>query len=213
VFGLSSPLRRRLGWGRGDESALLAITDRTVMARALMYLLAGVATAVVASVVIPDGPLADEAGVAIFAGAAYAAAAAVFLGFERMPAWAVHALLLGVTALISWSVYASDEPGSAYKVFFVWVAVYASFFLGPWGAALQTAAMLAGYGVVLILLGDAGGSRALHWALTASALLLLVVAIQALRGNVMRLVERLTDIGRTDSLTGLYTATAFTEML
>jgi diguanylate cyclase (GGDEF)-like protein len=73
--------------------------------------------------------------------------------------------------------------------------------------------MLAGYAAALVELGGKADAPALHWALTASALLLLAVAIQALTSRVARLVERLTDIGRSDSVTGLYNAAAFTEML
>src|SRR3954466_11406533 len=213
VFGLSSPLRQRLGLGAREDAALVAMTDRGVMARALMYLLAAVGTAVVASVAIPNAPLHDEHAVPILAGIAYAAAIGVFFGFERLPAWGIHALLLGVTALISWSVYASNDAGSPYTIFFVWVAIYAAFFFGQWGTAIQVAAMLAGYGVALVLIGDHASTPVLHWALTASALLLLAAAIQALTIRVSRLVARLTEIGRADSVTGLYNAAAYTEML
>src|SRR5213592_3204490 len=173
-------MRQRLGLGVRDDAAFMAVTDRSVMARALMYLLAAVGTAVVASVAIPNAPLHDEHTVPVLAGIAYAAAIGVFLGFERLPQWGVHALLIGVTALISWAVYASGEAGSPYTIFFVWVAIYASFFLGPWGTAFQVAAMLAGYGIALLSIKGHVTTPALHWALTASALLLLAVAIQAL---------------------------------
>jgi diguanylate cyclase (GGDEF)-like protein len=189
------------------------MTDRSVMARALMYLLAAVGTAVVASVAIPNAPLHDENALPVVAGIAYLAAVGVFFGFERLPAWGIHALLLGVTALISWAVYASGEAGSPYTIFFVYVAVYAAFFFGQWGTALQTASMLVGYGVALLTLDEQASVPMLHWALTASALLLLAVAIQALTARLSRLVDRLTEIGRADSLTGLYNATAFTQML
>src|SRR3954452_10050662 len=150
------------------------------MARALVYLLAAVGTAVLASVAIPDAQLSDQHAVPVLAGIAYAAAAGVFLGFERLPAWGIHALLLGVSAVISWTVYASGEAGSPYTIFFVWVAIYAAFFCGQWGAAFQVAAMLAGYGIALLALKGDADTPVLHWALTASALLLLAVAIQAL---------------------------------
>src|SRR6478672_11565618 len=140
VFGLRSPVRQRLGLGDRDDTAFAALTDRAVMARALMYLLAAVGTAVVASVAIPNAPLHGEHAVPVLAGIAYAAAIGVFLGFERLPHWGLHALLLGVTALISWSVYASNEAGSPYTIFFVWVAIYAAFFFSPFGAALQVGA-------------------------------------------------------------------------
>ena len=213
MFGLRSPLRQRLGLGARDDVALTALSDRNVMARALMYLLAAVGTAIVASIAIPNAPLHHEHAVPALAGLAYVAAVGVFLGFERLPAWGIHALLFGVTALIAWSVYASDDAGSAYTIFFVWVAIYAAFFFGPWGAALQVAAMAGGYGAALLLIKAETGERSLHWALTTSALLLLAVAIQALTARLSRLVERLTEIGRTDSLTGLYDTTAYTEML
>lgn len=178
-----------------------------------MYLLGAIGTAVVASVAIPNAPLHDEQAVPVLAGIAYAAAIGVFFGFSRLPNWGVHALLLGVTVLISWSVYASGEAGSPYTIFFVWVAIYAAFFFGPWGTALQVTAMLAGYAVALLMLSDGASTPVLHWALTASALILLAVAIQALTARLERLVERLTEVGRADSLTGLYNAAAYTAML
>src|SRR6478672_11886620 len=146
VFGLRSPVRQRLGLGDRDDTAFAALTDRTVMARALMYLLAAVGTAIVASVAIPNAPLHDEHAVPVLAGIAYVAAVGVFLGFERLPNWGIHAMLLGVTAMISWAVYASDDAGSPYTIFFVWVVIYAAFFFGSRGAALQITAMLVGYG-------------------------------------------------------------------
>src|SRR3954452_5608822 len=121
---MSSPLRQRLGLGARDDTAFVAMTDRRVMARALMYLLAAVGTAVVASVAIPHAPLADEKAVPALAAIAYAAAIGVLFGFEKLPRWGVHALLFGVTGLICWAVYASGEPGSAYKVFFTFIAIY-----------------------------------------------------------------------------------------
>src|SRR3954467_2816464 len=152
VFGLSSPLRQRLGLGSREDAAFLAMTDRSIMARALMYLLAAVGPAVVASVAIPNAPLHDEHAVPVLAGIAYASAIGVFFGYERLPQWGIHALLLGVTALISWAVYASGEAGSPYTIFFVWVAIYASFFFSQWGCALQVAAMLAEYAIALMSL-------------------------------------------------------------
>jgi diguanylate cyclase (GGDEF)-like protein len=210
---LRSRLRERLGLGAREDAAFLAMGDGGVRARALMYLLAAVGTAVVASVAIPDAPLHDEAAVPVLAAIAYAAALGVFIGFERLPVWAMHALLLGVTALISWSVYASGQAGSPYTIFFVWVAIYAAFFFDQRGTAAQVTAMLGGYAIALVSLPAGADTPALHWALTASALLLLAVAIQALSSRIRRLVARLTEVGRADSVTGLYNAAAFTEML
>jgi diguanylate cyclase (GGDEF)-like protein len=209
---VSSGLRQRLSWSDRDDATVFT-SDRAMAARALMYLLAGVGTAIVASMVVPGGPLEHESGVPIVAAITYAAAIGVLVGFDKMPRWGFHVLLLAVTALICWAIYKSGESGSPYKVFFFWVAIYAAFFMSPVMTGVHIGAMLVGYAIVLIALGDQAQNASLHWALTASALVLVGVAIQALNANVRRLIARLTEIGRTDSLTGLYDADAFNDML
>jgi diguanylate cyclase (GGDEF)-like protein len=209
---LTSRLRQRLGWTQRGDLAPLLTSDRTVMARALMYLLVGIGTAIVASVVIPDAPLEGSSEVTVLAGIAYAGALGVLIGFDKLPAWGFHALVLFSTGLISWSIHTSEDAGSPYKIFYVWIVIYAAFFFRARMTAFHVAAMLAGYGGVLVAMDNAS-DPALHWAITASALILIAGAIQALTGNLMHLVERLTEIGRADSLTGLYNAAAFKEAI
>lgn len=210
---MSSPLRQRLGWGHREDLAPVFIADRSVEARALMYLLAGIATAIVASMAIPDGPLAHQKAVPILAAVTYAAAVAVLVGFDKLPRWGFHALLFAVTALICWTIYKTHEPGSPYKVFFFWVAIYAAFFMTARMTAVHIGAMIAAYGGVLLAIHHRAQFSSLHWALTASALILVGIAIQALNASVHRLIDRLTEIGRTDSLTGLWNAQAFSALL
>src|SRR5262245_52733361 len=102
-------LRQRLGCGQRGDSEVLGRADRAVIARALMYLLAGVGTAVVASVAIPHGPLEHEKAVPVLAGIAYVAAIGVMIGFDKLPSWGFHVFLIAVSALISWTVYKSGE--------------------------------------------------------------------------------------------------------
>jgi len=206
-------LIQRLSWGDRGEDVTPITSDPAVAARALMYLLAGVGTAIVASMLVPGGPLEHESAVPFFAAFAYAAAIGVLVGFDKLPRWGYHALLLAVTGLISWAIYKSGEAGSPYKVFYFWVAIYAAFFMTPVMTGVHITAMIAGYGGVLIALGDKAEDASLHWALTASALVLVAVAIQALNANVRRLIERLTEGGRTDSLTGLYDVATFNMLL
>jgi hypothetical protein len=97
--------------------------------------------------------------------------------------------------MIVWAVYETGDAGSPYKIFFVWVALYAAFFFGPWAAGVHVAAMLSLYGAALIEMGDQTTTPGLHWVLTASALILIAVAVQALTVRLARLVERLTEIG------------------
>jgi diguanylate cyclase (GGDEF)-like protein len=208
-----SPLRQRLGLGERGIAAFLVTSDPTVMARALMYLVAALGTAIVASIAIPGAPLAHEKALPILVAIAYACAIGVLVGFDKLPRWGFHALVLAMTALVSWAIYRSGSAGSPYTIFFVWVAMYAAFFMTPAQTAAHIAVMLGAYGGVLIALGDKTLDPSLHWALTASALVLVGVAIQALIAHVRRLVDRLTQVGRGDSITGLYNSEAFDEML
>src|SRR5207244_1694692 len=82
------------------------------------------------------------------------------------------------------------------KVFFFWGAIYAAFFMTPVMTGVHVTAMIGGYAGVLIALGDKATHASLQWALTASALVLVAVAIQALNTNVKRLIDRLTQSGR-----------------
>jgi diguanylate cyclase (GGDEF)-like protein len=213
VHGLSSSLRDRLSWTAGDDIGAGVITsDRAAAARALVYLLAGIATVVLVSG-IPGAPLQQGNTALILGGVAYAAAIGLLIGFDRLPGWVFQALVLGVTAVICWAIYRSGRAGSPYKVFFFWVTVYAAFFTTPKLTAMHVGAVLAGYGFVLLALGGKANNPALHFATTGSALIIVAVAIQGLTASVRRLIERLTAIGRTDSLTGLFDAATFTEML
>src|SRR5215210_2864697 len=111
-------LRQRLGWTERGDLAPLLTSDRAVMARALMYLLAAVGTAIVASVLIPNAPLEGSDEVTVLAGIAYAGALGVLIGFDKLPAWGVHVLVLFGTTLISWAIHTSEDAGSPYKIFY-----------------------------------------------------------------------------------------------
>lgn len=210
---MSSPLRQRLGLGERGIDVFLVTSDPGVMARALMYLVAALGTAVVASIAIPGAPLAHQKSVWVLGAIAYACAIGVFLGFDKLPRWGFHALLLAMTALVTWAIYKSGAAGGPYPIFFVWIAIYAAFFMTPAQTAGHVAVMLAAYAGALLALGHDTDNPSLHWALTASALVLVAAAIQALIAHVRRLVDRLTTVGRGDSITGLYSLDAFSEMI
>jgi diguanylate cyclase (GGDEF)-like protein len=199
--------------GERGIAAFLVTSDPNVMARALMYLVACLGTAIVASIAIPGAPLAQEKALPVLVAIAYAAAIGVLVGFDKLPHWGFHALLLAMTALITWAIYKSGTAGSPYTIFFVWIAMYAAFFMTPTQTAIHIAIMLAAYGGALIALPGDTSNAALHWALTASALVLVGAAIQALIAHVRRLVDRLTVVGRGDSITGLYNDEAYRDML
>lgn len=207
-------LKDRLGLRTGPNvEGLPERMDPGVMARSLMYLLAAVGIFILASTVIPDAPLEGSREVPVLAAIAFAAALGLFLGFDRLPAWGYHALLLAGTALITWAVQADGDGRSPYAILYIWLVIYAAFFFGRGQTALHVMVVLAAYGGVVIAQRDGTEDPALQWAMVASGIVLAAALIQALNARLDRLVSRLQATSRSDALTGLYNRAAFTEML
>jgi diguanylate cyclase (GGDEF)-like protein len=74
----------------------------------------------------------------------YAAAVGLFLGADRIPAWALQLTVLAGTIIITRAVYLSGEPSGFYTFFYIWIGLYAFFFFGRlWGALHMVAVGLA----------------------------------------------------------------------
>jgi diguanylate cyclase (GGDEF)-like protein len=205
--------RDRLGISGTGPEGLPERVDRTVMARALMYLLAAVGGAILVSTAVPDAPLAGSNDVAVLAAIAFALATGLLIGFDRLPTWGYHALLLCATALITWAVQADGDGRSPYAILYLWIVIYASFFFGPRAAALHVVAVLAAYGGVVIARQENTQDPALQWAMVASGMVLAAGLIQSLNARIDRMVGRLQEGSRSDSLTGLYNEAGFNELL
>ena len=206
--------RDRLGISRRAEpEGLPERVDPAVKARSLMYLLLAVGGFILASVVIPDAPLEGSREVPVLAAIAFAAALGLLIGFDRLPNWGFHALLLCGTALVTWAVHADGDARSPYAILYFWLIIYAAVFFGRAGTAVQVAAVLIAYAGVVIDRRDGTEDAALQWAMMSSGIVLAAALIQGLNSRLDRLVARLQEGSRTDSLTGLYNAAGFHELL
>ena len=75
--------------------------------------------------------------------------------FDRLPLWCFEASPLLGTVLVSLAVYfGGSEAAAAYAMYYFWVALAACYFLRPAVAAAHLALASAGYGIVLLALGD-----------------------------------------------------------
>ena len=206
--------RDRLGLVRRDEpEGLPERVDPAVMARSLMYLLAAVGGMILVSTAVPGAPLEGAREVPVLTAIAFTAALGLFVGFDRLPPWGYHALLLSGTALVSWAIHADGDGRSPYALLYVWLVIYAALFFGRIQTAAHVTAVLAAYGGVVIARRSGTDDPALQWAMLASAVVLSAAFIQALNSRLDRLVNRLQAGGRTDTLTGLYNADAFADLL
>jgi diguanylate cyclase (GGDEF)-like protein len=188
--------------------------DRSLMARCLAYLFgAGAALALVAFV-LPDSTdlrstdiFIPQAGYVV---AAIGVVAILLASFERLPTWTFHLTLVAGTALISWVIYESGDPTSAYTMFYVWIALYAFYFFRLHQAFLQVAVVAFSYGAVLHF-KEAVAVPTARWLITVGTVLAAGILVAALRNRVEILVERLSDSAKTDPLTGLLNRRGFDE--
>jgi diguanylate cyclase (GGDEF)-like protein len=187
------------------------------MARWLSFLLlAGGVFAIVAIGVLPLPPGTDVPGMASVGAAAVLAGSVVWLLRDRLSPLAINLLLPAVTAVVCLAELFDGVGSSATAMFYVWVVLYAAYFLAPWQAALQLAAIAVAQGLALGIAGPDGTSLT-RWAVTMITLTVAAVVIAHLVGRLRgslaaqsaalaereELAFRLAEAANTDALTGL----------
>jgi diguanylate cyclase (GGDEF)-like protein len=209
------PLRERLGLSDAPDQSPAAVAearpDTGLMARSLMYLFA-VGGAVTLLSLAFSGPEVEVARVSVTAVCAFGIALLLFVSYDRTPGWAFDALLAMGTVLIEWTVWASGDSTSSYAMLFFWNAIYAFYFLPQWRAVVQLGVIVAAYGAVLALARDATSTAVIHWAVTNGALIVAGALIGMQRAHTRRVVRRLADDARRDTLTGLLNRRGFEEL-
>ena len=191
-----------------------AAPDRALMARCLAYLFgAGAALALVAFA-LPNSSQNTATEVFIpqtgYALAAAAIVAILLVNFDRLPLWTFHLTLTAGTALISFVIYVSGDPTSAYTMFYVWIALYAFYFFNLAQAVFQVVFVALSYGAVLHF-KDGLTVPTARWLITVGTVASVGVLVAMLKARVESLVQRLSESARTDPLTGLLNRRGFEE--
>jgi diguanylate cyclase (GGDEF)-like protein/putative nucleotidyltransferase with HDIG domain len=204
-------IKERLGLQESSFPAAEGCAEHGIMARSLMYLFAagGVITAV-SLFFSPSG--AEEVRIAITAGVALGLAIALFFAYDRLPIWGFQAFLVAGTVLIEWAVYSSSETTSPYAMFYFWIAIYAFYFLSRRRALLQMGFIALAYSATLVVRDDLATTPVINWAVVTSTLVVAGALIGVQRYHVDRLIGRLSDAARTDSLTSLLNRRGFEEL-
>ena len=209
------PLRERLGLAAAPEQPAAAVAearpDTGLMARSLMYLFA-IGGAVTLLSLLVSGPQAEVPRIALTAGCAFGIALLLLISYDRTPGWAFDALLACGTVLIEWTVWASGDSTSSYAMLFFWNAIYAFYFLPQWRAGIQLGVIVLAYAAVLALNRDGSTTTVIHWAITNGALIVAGALIGIQRAHTRRVVRRLADDARRDTLTGLINRRGFEEL-
>ncbi len=209
------PLAERIGLTTAPDPPAAAVaearSDAGLMARSLMYLFAAGGAICLLSLLF-SGPEVERARIVATAAAAFSMALLLIVAYDRTPSWGFDALLACGTVLIEWTVWASGDSTSAYAMLFFWVAIYAFYFLPQWRAAIQLAIVLLAYGAILALNRDGSSAAVIHWAMTNGALIVAGALIGMQRAHTRRVVRRLSDDARRDTLTGLVNRRGFQEL-
>jgi diguanylate cyclase (GGDEF)-like protein/putative nucleotidyltransferase with HDIG domain len=205
------PVRERLGLKEPAQPVAEGRAERGLMARSLMYVFAAGGTITLGSLIFTTSA-AQDTRIAVTGAAAWGLAIALLVGYDRLPVWAFQLFLGCGTVLIEWAIYASGETTSAYSMFYFWIAIYAFYFLSRTAALTQMAFIALAYTSVLAVSDEIGTVPVLHWAIVTSTLVVSGALIGVQRLHVDRLIARLSDAARTDSLTRLLNRRGFEEL-
>jgi diguanylate cyclase (GGDEF)-like protein len=180
--------------------------------RPIVWLFAVGAVAATGSLIL--GPASvDRTQIAGICGATWGLAVVLCFVPQRLPRWAVHALLVAGTVLVEWVTLASGDVTSPYPILYFWVATCAFCFLSRIEAAAQGLLIAIAYAGGLVLSSDPNGSSVLRWSVFALALAVGGVFIGALRTKHDRLMDELRSVTRADPVTGLLDKRGFEDAL
>src|SRR4051794_24363806 len=134
----------------GNAQAVTTGREPAVEARALAYLYAAGAGLAALSLALPHSPMQDDLGITAVIAVACAGALGLLIGAPRIPTWAVQCFIAVGTLLISLVVHFSGAGDSAFAFYYVWVGIYAFYFLPRAWAIAQSALVAVTYGALLL---------------------------------------------------------------
>jgi diguanylate cyclase (GGDEF)-like protein len=209
------PLRERLALSAAPDQPAAAVAearpDAGLMARSLMYLFAIGGTVTLLSLLVGTPP-DNVSRLVVTAVSAYGIALLLLIGYDRMPSWSFDLLLASGTVLVEWAVWASGESTSPYAMLFFLIAIWAFYFLPQGRAVVQLGIVALAYTAVVAVAEDRSSTAVIHWAATTSALIVAGALIGVQRAHTRRVVRRLADDARRDTLTGLINRRGFEEL-
>lgn len=175
--GLPTRARADLAGGSWNLGADLTVDPR-IRARAMGSLYVAGAVIGAISLALPHSLKAGDAALWLNTGLALLAGAALFAFGRRLPNWGFQVAGALGSVLVTCAVLLSGDPVSFYSVWYLWIGLYAFYFFGRLGAALQVAFAAALYGLTLVVhTPDAAFAR---WLTTVATLAIGGVFIDAL---------------------------------
>jgi len=169
----------------GDKSHPVTTgREPAVEARALAYLYAAGAGLAAVSLALPHSPMQDALGITAVIAAACVGALLLLFGAPRIPTWAVQVCVALGTLLISAAVHFTGTGNSPFTYYYVWVGIYAFYFLPRAWAIAQSALVAVAYGGLLLFDDLPAEAPAARWLLTIGTLVVAGALIERLAARV-----------------------------
>jgi diguanylate cyclase (GGDEF)-like protein/putative nucleotidyltransferase with HDIG domain len=184
----------------------------SLVAKVLAGLFAAGASLAALTVVLPHPAYQNELGLLAIVANAYVVAAVLRWRARKLPAWSMPLALAWGSTLITGVAYFSGESPSPLVFFYLWIFLYASYFLTRKEAALQIAYVGLAFGALLASRPPVSGVPA-WWLVGMGTLMVAAILIMTMRVRVESLISRLYDAARTDPLTQLSNRRGFRELL
>ena len=187
-------------------------TDHSARAAALGWLFLVAAVLGPVSVIVPHDPVTvvwAELVISAFAGGL---ALLVRVRGPRLAEWAYPVLVATGTLLASAAIHFSGGAPNSGTMFYLWVSLFAFYFMSRRVALAQVALIGACFAVVLVLRPPPFPAVS-HWTTTIGTILGAGLLVGVLRTRMDALITRLADAARTDVLTGLLNRRGFQQVV
>jgi diguanylate cyclase (GGDEF)-like protein/putative nucleotidyltransferase with HDIG domain len=184
----------------------------SLVAKVLAGLFAAGATLAALTAILPHPPDQNDLGLLAIVANAYVIAGFLHWRAHKLPAWTLPIALAWGSTLITGVAYFSGESPSPLVFFYLWIFLYAAYFLSRKEAVLQIIYVGLAYGALLASRPPSGGVPA-WWLVGMGTLLVGAIVIMSMRVRVELLISRLYDAARTDPLTTLSNRRGFRELL
>lgn len=208
---------REVSGGEAHEGALdgfvgAASFQTSLVAKVLAGLFAAGATLAALTVVLPHPSDQNDLGLLAIVANAYLVAATLYLRATKLALWTLALTLAWGSTLITGVAYFSGASPSPLVFFYLWIFLYAAYFLSRRDAVMEIAYVGLAYGALLASRPPPSGVPA-WWLVGMGTLLVGAIVIMAMRVRVELLISRLYDAARTDPLTTLSNRRGFRELL
>jgi diguanylate cyclase (GGDEF)-like protein len=185
------------------------------MARFGAILFGAGAIVTVLGLVLPHQPQVDDVGLQVVVAASALMAAALLLWGERAPDSAYMAVVAIGTLIVSLGIVSNGErhggAAGGDEMYYMWVVLYAAYFLNRWQTALQVVLVAVSYSVVLVIV-DPGDVAVSRWISTVGLVVGSAMVVRLLSERIEALVASLREAARKDTLTGLANRLAYEEV-